>query len=156
MKLSVCIDAVMQGVSVSEALARLKGIGVEAFEFWSWWDKDMDAVRAAAKETGLVPTAMCTKMISLTDPVQRSAYLDGLRESIAVAKALGCRTLISQTGNDTGAERTAQHESLGRRPARSCADFRGSGDYPCCRAAQHLCRPSMLLSFQQRGGLCSD
>lgn len=53
MKLSVCIDAVMQGVSVSEALARLKGIGVEAFEFWSWWDKDMDAVRAAAKERGL-------------------------------------------------------------------------------------------------------
>lgn len=116
----------------------------------------MDAVRAAAKETGLVPAAMCTKMISLTDPVQRGAYLDGLRESIAVAKALGCRTLISQTGNDTGAERAAQHESLGRRPARSCADFRGSGDYPCCRATQHLCRPSGLLSFQQRGGLCSD
>lgn len=112
MKLSICIDAVMQGVPVPEALARLKGIGVEAFEFWSWWDKDMDAVRAAAKETGLVPAAMCTKMISLTDPVQRGAYLDGLRESIAVAKALGCRTLISQTGNDTGAERAAQHESL--------------------------------------------
>lgn len=112
MKLSVCIDAVMQGIPVAAALARLKGIGVEAFEFWSWWDKDMDAVRAAAKETGLVPAAMCTKMISLTDPAQRGEYLDGLRESVAVAKELGCRTLISQTGDDTGADRAAQHQSL--------------------------------------------
>ncbi len=65
MKLSVCIDAMMSGISLEEALMRLKRIGVEAFEFWGWWDKDMDALYSAVKSTGLVPVAMCTKMVSL-------------------------------------------------------------------------------------------
>lgn len=112
MKLSVCIDAVMRGISPEEALLRLKRIGVEAFEFWGWWDKDMDALCRAIKSTGLVPAAMCTKMVSLTDPARREEYLLGLRESVAVAQKIGCKTLISQTGNDTGADRAFQHQSL--------------------------------------------
>ena len=112
MKLSVCIDAVMSGISPEEALLRLKRIGVEAFEFWGWWDKDMDALCRAVKSTGLVPAAMCTKMVSLTDPARREEYLLGLRESIAAAERIGCKTLISQTGNDTGDRRELQHQSL--------------------------------------------
>lgn len=112
MKLSVCIDAMMSGISLEEALMRLKRIGVEAFEFWGWWDKDMDALYSAVKSTGLVPVAMCTKMVSLTDPARREAYLLGLRESVAAAQKIGCKTLISQTGDDTGADRTFQHQSL--------------------------------------------
>lgn len=112
MKLSVCIDAVMRGISPAQALARLKRIGVEAFELWGWWDKDMDALYSAVKSTGLVPAAMCTRMVSLTEPDQREAYLLGLRESVAAAQKIGCKTLISQTGDDTGADRAFQHQSL--------------------------------------------
>jgi hydroxypyruvate isomerase len=51
-------------------------------------------------------------MVSLTDPAGRDAYLAGLRESIAAADRLGTRTLISQVGADTGADRAAQRASI--------------------------------------------
>ena len=69
-------------------------------------------MEAAIQKTGVKPVAMCTKFVSLVDPATRADYIDGLRESIAAAKRIGCPTLISQTGGDTGEERARQHESL--------------------------------------------
>ena len=112
MKLSVCIDMVLQGVPVETALERLGAIGVDAFEFWSWWDKDLDAMNTAIQKTGVKPVAMCTKFVSLTDPAKRADYINGLRESIAAAKRIGCPALISQTGSDTGEDRKIQRQSL--------------------------------------------
>ncbi len=48
----------------------------------------------------------------MTDPACRKDYLDGLTESIEVAKRLGCTRLLTQTGADTGASREQQHISL--------------------------------------------
>jgi hydroxypyruvate isomerase len=112
MKISVCIDAVLPGNDVAQKLRALKSIGVGAFEFWSWWDKDLDQLKKAMDETGLTLAAMCTKFVSLTDPARRGEYLDGLNESITAAGKLGCKTLISQVGDDTGAARSEQHKSI--------------------------------------------
>jgi len=109
--ISVCIDAVMPG-DPAQKIHELKSIGVSAFEFWSWWDKDLDTIKKAMDETGLNLTAMCTKFISLTDPVCRIEYMEGLQDSITAAKKLGCKKLISQVGNDTGEERSLQHLSI--------------------------------------------
>lgn len=141
MKLSVCIDAVMSGISPEEALMRLKCIGVEAFEFWGWWDKDMDALYSAVKSTGLVPAAMCTRMVSLTDPARRKAYLLGLRESVAAAQKIGCKTLISQTGDDTGAGQGLPAIKAWLTAACGCAHFGSGWGYARCGAAQYICRP---------------
>ena len=112
MKISVCIDAVVPGGDVAQKLRGLKSIGVCAFEFWAWWDKDLDMLKKAMDETGLTLAAMCTKFISLTDPARRDEYLNGLNESINAAQKLGCTTLISQVGDDTGADRKSQHGSI--------------------------------------------
>jgi hydroxypyruvate isomerase len=110
--ISVCIDAVLPGSDIVQKLRGLKSTGVRAFEFWSWWDKDLVLLKEAMDETGLTLAAMCTKFVSLTDPARRGEYLNGLEESIAVAHKLGCKTLISQIGNDTGRARNLQHESI--------------------------------------------
>lgn len=112
MKLSVCIDALYRGESVSESLKKIKGIGYSNFEFWSWWDKDLEALQEVKEDLEMTITAFCTKFISLTDPVQRPMYLKGLEESIGIAKKLGCKQLITQTGDDTGRDRVFQHQSL--------------------------------------------
>ncbi|MCL2879380.1 MAG: TIM barrel protein [Treponema sp.] len=112
MKVSVCIDAVMPGRDITQTLRGLRSIGVSAFEFWSWWNRDLDTLKNAIDETGLVPVAMCTKFISLTSPVMRMLYIRGLEDSIAAAEKLGCRMLISQVGNDTGADKDSQRESI--------------------------------------------
>lgn len=112
MKLSVCIDAVYNGEPVAKALHEIKEIGYSSFEFWSWWDKDLEVLQKVKEELEMTLVAFCTKFVSLVDPAQRDVYLKGLEESISVAKRLGCKQLITQVGNDTGMDRSFQHQSL--------------------------------------------
>lgn len=109
---SVCVPAVFGDKPVHEALPSIQKTGATHYEFWSWWDQDVDAIEAAQKATGLKPAALCTYFIPLTEPERRGEYIEGLKKSIEVARRLGCPTLISQLGNDTGAPREAQHASI--------------------------------------------
>lgn len=113
LKPSVCIDAVLGKLSPAEATKLVAQAGINAFEFWSWWDKDLDAIEAARDAAGLRISACCTKFISLVDPARRDDYLGGLRESIQIARRLQCPTLISQVGDfRPGVSREAQHQCL--------------------------------------------
>ena len=110
---SVCVDAVMEGQSISEATAQVKACGIDAFEFWGWWDKDLDELIDARETNQLAVAACCTKFVSLVDPSTRSEYLAGLEASIAAAKKLGTSTLISQVGDARhGVSRAEQHQCL--------------------------------------------
>lgn len=109
---SVCASSIFEGMPVHETLKKIKETGATHYEFWSWWDQDVDAIEAAQQKTGLKPAALCTYFIPLTEPERREEYIEGLKKSIAVAKRLGCPTLISQLGNDTGAPREQQHASI--------------------------------------------
>jgi hydroxypyruvate isomerase len=113
MKLSVCIDAVLADYPVDQALAIVSRCGIPAFEFWKWWEKDLDALLKARDRYRLEVAACCTKFISLVDPGQRPEYLAGLEASIAAARRLECPTLISQVGDfRPQVPRQEQHRSL--------------------------------------------
>lgn len=113
MKLSVCMDALYKGRDFRESVNELKAIGYDTIEFWSWWQKDIDVVADAVTEAGVTISAFCTKFTSLVDPSMRSTYLEGLTESIAVAKRLNCTKLISQVGQELeGVSREDQKQSL--------------------------------------------
>ncbi|MCF7974001.1 MAG: TIM barrel protein [Phycisphaerae bacterium] len=113
MKYSICVDAVFEGKDMGQSLEVIKQLGFEGFEFWTWWDKDIPALIDKKQSLALEATACCTKFVSLVDPACRSEYLDGLGESLAIAKTLGCSTLISQVGNERpDVPRQIQHDSL--------------------------------------------
>jgi hydroxypyruvate isomerase len=112
MQFSVCIDALFRGRPQEEALEAVKAAGFRAFEFWGWWDRDLEGLCAKARDLGLSCAAICTRFISLTDPAQRDSYLAGLKESIGAAKKTGAKIIISQLGNDTGGRRDFQHRSI--------------------------------------------
>jgi len=112
---SVSIHAVMRGGehSTADKIRQAAALGYKACEFWGWWGEDLAAIRQAADESGVAIGSICTKFVSLVDPAARSEYLAGLTESIAAAKQLGCRYLISQTGQDrAGVSREEQSASL--------------------------------------------
>jgi hydroxypyruvate isomerase len=113
MKLSVCIDAVFNGKDFLESMNAVKAVGIDAFEFWSWWDKDLQKVKEAKNELKMKTSAFCTKFISLVDASKREEYLAGLKESICAAKELDCKNLITQVGNQIqGISREEQHKNL--------------------------------------------
>ena len=111
-RFSICIDSVFRGMDSLSALEHVKAAGFNAFEFWTWPERDIDALAKKAAVLGLGCAGFCTKSFNLTDPGQRAVYLSGLKESIACAKKMGASILITQSGNDTGAERSFQRCSI--------------------------------------------
>lgn len=113
MKFSPCLGMFYTDLPFVERMRKVKGQGFDAFEFWCWWEEDPAAISAEAKKLGLKVVACCTKFISLVNPKERPAYLEGLRESIAAAKKMNCSMLISQVGNErSGVAREEQRQSL--------------------------------------------
>ncbi|MDB4634348.1 TIM barrel protein [Rubripirellula sp.] len=128
LKPSVCIDAVFEGLPVDKAIQQVQAAGINAFEFWGWWDRDLGVIEAARDQAGLDISACCTKFISLVDSAARNQYLEGLEQSIQAAKRLKCKTLISQVGDAIpGVSRDDQHASLvdGLREAASMLEAAG-------------------------------
>ena len=75
--------------------------GLDAVEFWRWTNKDLDAIAAAVAETGIPVSGLVAEpMIALTNPANKDAWLQGLRESVVVAQRLGAPVLIAQAGDD--------------------------------------------------------
>lgn len=110
---SVCIDAVFENQPVAGAVAKVQECGIPAFEFWGWWNKDLELLRQLQDTHALQISACCTHFISLTDPDLRRDYLDGLEQTIAAARSIGCRTIITQVGDlIPGVSRQQQQQSL--------------------------------------------
>lgn len=112
MKLSVCTDAVFQGESLTASAKRVRQLGISAIEFWGWEDKDLGELGRLREETGVEVAALCTGFVSLVDARQREAYVESLRRTLEVAGRLGCRRIITQTGNELPIAREEQRASL--------------------------------------------
>lgn len=97
---SVCVSALFNRLPIHEGIALAGKAGYDTCEFWSWWDKDLDAVAKALSDHQVRLSAMCTHFVPLNDPAKRQAYLDGLAETLEAAQKLGCQTIISQVGQD--------------------------------------------------------
>ncbi len=89
LKFSVSIEAVYAGKDFVKSMVEVKRAGFNAFEFWIWWEKDLYAIKAAKEALQLTLASIVTKFISLTDPSKRQEYMEGLRQTIAVAQMLG-------------------------------------------------------------------
>lgn len=99
MKYCVCTDAVFMGKSdMISAMEQVKKCGFDAVEFWTWWDKDMEAVIAKQQELGLETAAFCAEFIEPGDEKNHSAYEESLKKAIGYAKRMNCGTLIAQAG----------------------------------------------------------
>ena len=112
MRLCVAIPCFFGKMDVCDALRRVRALGYDAAETYSWQSLNPDAVRAAIEETGVELLSMCTSDFRLTVPDAMDDYLHALQESCAMAQKLGVKRLITQGGPDTGEPRAAQRASI--------------------------------------------
>lgn len=103
--------------------------GLDAVEFWTWQDKNLDAIETALRDTGVSLTAICAEpMIDLTDAGNRPRFLAGLAASADVAHRLGAKILIAQTGDDLPLRPRADQRAALAETLRQAADvLAGSG-----------------------------
>lgn len=112
MKISVCTDAVYMGMSLIEAVDEVKKAGIDVVEFWTWQDKDLDALVQYKEKNDIQIAAFCTEFVSLVDKTVRQEYIEGLKSTIEAAKKVGCKCIISQTGAELPIDRREQYSSL--------------------------------------------
>ena len=114
MKISVCIDMMYPNVDPVEAMRAVKAQGIDVIEFWGWQNKDLDAVRRACEELSMEVAVFCVSGAQLlVDPDRHADYRQDLKESLAAAKRVGCKTLITGVGNARpGVSREVQHAAI--------------------------------------------
>ncbi len=91
---SACIEPMYSELLFLDRFQAAKNDGFEFVEFWSWTDKDLDAVKAAAEEAGIgIAGFNGDADLSLIDPAQKAEYLEFLKKSVAAAKKVGARSV---------------------------------------------------------------
>lgn len=89
-----CIETLYTELPFPERFRAAKNDGFGAVEFWSWTDKDLDTVKAAADAAGIAVSGFNGDgPFSLIDPAQKADYLAFLERSIAAAGRVGARSL---------------------------------------------------------------
>ncbi len=111
MKLCVALPCFFKD-DLSQAVRNIGGLGFTAAEIYDWRQIDLCRLKNSCTESGIDLLSMCTTEFRMTAPEYRSLWLEGLRESCIAAHSIGVKKLITQVGNDTGAERAYQHESI--------------------------------------------
>lgn len=93
-KTSACIEALYSELPFLERFQAAKKDGFDFVEFWSWTDKDLAAVKAAAESAGIgISGFNGDAELSLIDPAQKEDYLAFLRRSVEAAKQVGARSV---------------------------------------------------------------
>jgi hydroxypyruvate isomerase len=89
--------------------------GYDAFEFWGWQNKEMEAIRERAAQRGLAVAAFGASGGTMLDPANRQQYWETFAQAAEWARALRCPNVICTTGNTLpDVPRETQLDSLRR------------------------------------------
>ncbi len=114
---SPCIEMFWGETEFPERIHKAAELGFSAYEFWAWWNKDLNAVERATKDAGLAVAACCVKTsfaesdaAAMLVPEGKQRFVQAVKDCVGVSKRLGCKTFIVTTGNElAGVSRQAQH-----------------------------------------------
>ena len=111
---SACIEPMYSELPFLERFQAAKDDGFQFVEFWSWTDKDLDAVRDAASSAGIgIAGFNGDAELSMINPDQKEAYLAFLRRSVEAAKKVGARSVtIHSNGLGEGGAVIDPYENL--------------------------------------------
>ena len=91
---SACIEPMYSELPFLDRFQAAKDDGFEYVEFWSWTDKDLDAVKNAAEKANIKISGFNGDAdYSLVDPMHKEKYLDFLRQSVAAAQKIGAASV---------------------------------------------------------------
>jgi hydroxypyruvate isomerase len=95
LKKSICLETVFTEVPFENRFALAKKAGFDYVEFWSWKDKDIEAVARLLKDYELSLSAFSgDRDFSLVDESQLDAYIAFAVESAKTSAYLGCPNLV--------------------------------------------------------------
>jgi hydroxypyruvate isomerase len=121
-RVCVCIEPLFPDLSLAERTEKVADAGFDAIELWFYdmgGDRGIDRLAAVCRERDVVVNDIVVNSPdgntggSLVSAEDRATYLDRLRETINVARRLGCSKMITCTGNTLeGVPREQQRRNI--------------------------------------------
>ncbi|MEA5048090.1 MAG: TIM barrel protein [Eubacteriales bacterium] len=91
---SACIEPMYSEITFLDRFQAAKADGFAFVEFWSWTDKDLEAVKDAAEKAGIgISGFNGDAELSMIDPAQKADYMAFLEKSVAAAQKIHARSL---------------------------------------------------------------
>lgn len=114
LKFCACIETLYTELPFLDRFQAAAADGFDAVEFWSWTDKDLAAVKAAAESAGITIAGFNGDgSLSMIDPSQQADYLNFLRRSAEAAKFVGAKAVtIHSNGLGEGGVVINAYENL--------------------------------------------
>jgi len=100
MNFSPCLDIFFADLPFHKRMQMISSLGFRYFEFWTWWDKNIDEIAELSQRLDIQAVAYCTKFVSLVDRSCRRQYIDGLGSTIENAEKTDTKIIISQVGDE--------------------------------------------------------
>jgi hydroxypyruvate isomerase len=94
MNVSICAEMIYPDLPFIERVDMLNRQGFSTFEFWAWKDKDLGQLENRVEQGMRVATFSGQRQGSLVEPADHPAYVEEVKESIEVARRLGCSHLM--------------------------------------------------------------
>ena len=121
-RIDVCIETMYQKLPLAERAKRVYDAGFDAIEFWFYdmgGDRKIGELASFCRSKNILINNVVANSPdggiggSLTDPADRPKYLARVKETIRVAKDIGCTKMITCTGNwRRGVTMTEQKQSV--------------------------------------------
>ncbi|MCW0483003.1 hydroxypyruvate isomerase family protein [Gaoshiqia sediminis] len=114
-KFAVNIEIWWKDLPVLDRLEKTAELGFPGIEFWSYADKDLDAMAAKCQELGLSIRQFTAWGFEpgMNNPANHDLFEEKIKEAIQVAKKLNCPKATVVGGNDQeGMSREEMHENI--------------------------------------------
>ncbi len=124
MKRSACIETLFTEFPIEDRFKAAKDAGFDCVEFWSWSDKNLDALRSESVKAGIGVSSMSGDMsYSLVDPKHKQAYIAFIKKSMEAAQKIQCGTLVIHSNALGEAGRVVNHYSNLSHTVKLCSMF---------------------------------
>lgn len=112
MRFSLNTIGLFPGLSFEEAFRIANEHGFDTFEVWGLDNIDLPALCKAMQQYGMKISTCCPSFFILNDETRHDEYEASLKVALERCAVLGCPSMITQVGQDTGAPREEQHAAI--------------------------------------------
>lgn len=110
MKTSVCVEMIFTEVPFVKRIEMAAKAGFEAIEFWNWDNKDMPGIKVAVQKVNIaIATFQLNRGGTLLNREDRSRFVAGIQESLAMAQEMGAKQLFLLT-DELGEDRSVKYQ----------------------------------------------
>lgn len=112
MRFSLNTIGLFKGLSFAEAFAIAREHGFDTFEVWGLDNIDLPALKQDMDTYGMKLSTCCPSFFILNDESRHDEYIASIKVALERCAYLGCPSMITQVGQDTGAPREEQHAAI--------------------------------------------